>query len=68
MLALDVALALAVALFVCISWSMAQGAAAKLRVATRIVPPMVIEKNGALSGFSIELWSSIGDRLNRETE
>jgi polar amino acid transport system substrate-binding protein len=63
-----VALALAVALFVCISWSMAQGGAAKLRVATRIVPPMVIEKNGVLSGFSIELWSSIGDRLNRETE
>ena len=67
-LALEVALALAVALFVCISWSMAQGGAAKLRVATRIVPPMVIQKNGVLSGFSIELWSSIGDRLNRETE
>jgi polar amino acid transport system substrate-binding protein len=29
---------------------------------------MVIEKNGVLSGFSIELWNSIGERLNRETE
>jgi len=33
-----------------------------------MVPPMVIEKNGILSGFSIELWNSIGERLNRETE
>jgi len=29
---------------------------------------MVVEKNGKLSGFSIELWNSIGKRLNRETE
>lgn len=50
------------------SSSIAHGGAAKLRVATRVVPPMVIEKNGVLSGFSIELWNSIGERLNRETE
>jgi polar amino acid transport system substrate-binding protein len=59
---------LALALFVCLTWSMAQGETAKLRVATRIVPPMVIEKNGTLSGFSIELWNDIGERLHRETE
>ena len=29
---------------------------------------MVVEKNGTLGGFSIELWNSIGERLNRETE
>lgn len=29
---------------------------------------MVVEKNGVLSGFSIELWTSIGERLNRATE
>jgi len=67
-LAPDVARGLALALFICVTWSMAQGGTTKLRVATRIVPPMVIEKNGILSGFSIELWNSIGERLNRETE
>jgi polar amino acid transport system substrate-binding protein len=67
-LAPDLARGLALALFVCVSLSMAQGGTTKLRVATRIVPPMVIEKNGILSGFSIELWNNIGERLNRETE
>ena len=67
-LAPDLARGLALALFVCVSWSTAQGGTTKLRVATRIVPPMVIEKNGILSGFSIELWNNIGERLNRETE
>lgn len=32
-------------------------------VATRIIPPLVIEENGKLSGFSIELWDSISERL-----
>ncbi|WFU37990.1 transporter substrate-binding domain-containing protein [Bradyrhizobium sp. CB82] len=68
MLARDAALGLALAFFVCISCSMAQAGTGKLRVATRIVPPMVIEKNGVLSGFSIELWNDIGQRLHRETE
>ena len=63
-----VARGLVLALLVCGSWSTAQAETAKLLVATRIVPPMVVEKNGKLSGFSIELWNSIGKRLNRETE
>lgn len=63
-----VARALLLALLICISWSAAQAETAKLRVATRIVPPMVVEKNGTLGGFSIELWNGIGKRLNRETE
>ena len=67
-LAANVVRGLVLALLTCITWSMAEGETAKLRVATRIIPPMVIEKNGALSGFSIELWNSIGSRLNRETE
>ena len=67
-LAANVAGGLALALLICVTWSAAQGGTTKLRVATRIVPPMVIEKNGVLSGFSIELWNSIGERLNRETE
>src|SRR5258705_10439056 len=52
----------------CVPGSSAQGSASKLRVATRVVPPMVIEDKGALRGFSIELWNSISARLNRETE
>ncbi|WP_220004801.1 transporter substrate-binding domain-containing protein [Bradyrhizobium sp. BR 10261] len=66
--AAEIVRALAVALLVCISWSTAQAETARLRVATRIVPPMVVENNGVLGGFSIELWNSIGKRLNRETE
>ncbi|MGY3550730.1 polar amino acid transport system substrate-binding protein [Bradyrhizobium sp. USDA 4472] len=67
-LAAEAARGLALALLFCLTWSAAQAETAKLRVATRIVPPMVLEKNGTLSGFSIELWNSIGKRLNRETE
>src|SRR5437660_1044093 len=52
----------------CVPGSSALGSASKLRVATRVVPPMVIEDKGALRGFSIELWDSISARLNRETE
>jgi polar amino acid transport system substrate-binding protein len=52
----------------CVSGSSAQGSTSKLRVATRLVPPMVIEDKGALRGFSIDLWNSISARLNRETE
>ncbi|KRQ03134.1 hypothetical protein AOQ71_30735 [Bradyrhizobium manausense] len=59
---------LMLALLIWMAWSTAQAETAKLRVATRIVPPMVVEKNGVLGGFSIELWNSIGKRLNRETE
>lgn len=47
--------------------AMAQGNPSTLRVATRVVPPMVVEHNGQLSGFSIDLWSSIAERLNRKT-
>jgi polar amino acid transport system substrate-binding protein len=67
-LAHKVARGLVLAILTCITWSMAEGGTTKLRVATRIIPPMVIEKNGTLSGFSIELWNSIGGRLNFETE
>ncbi|WP_092232934.1 transporter substrate-binding domain-containing protein [Bradyrhizobium sp. Gha] len=67
-IAAEAARGLALALLFCLTWSAAQAETAKLRVATRIVPPMVVEKNGTLSGFSIELWNSIGQRLNRETE
>lgn len=44
-----------------------QGKAVALRVATRIVPPLVIEKDKALTGFSIDLWNAIARRINAET-
>jgi polar amino acid transport system substrate-binding protein len=38
-----------------------------LKVATRIVSPFVIQKNGELSGFSIELWKNIAQELKIES-
>jgi polar amino acid transport system substrate-binding protein len=38
-----------------------------LRVATRVVPPFVVDQGGVLSGFSIDLWNSIADRLKGKT-
>ena len=39
-------------------------AATEVRVATRVLPPMVMSQDGALSGFSIELWNEIARRTN----
>ncbi len=39
------------------------------RVATRIIPPLVVDEGGGkLTGFSIELWDSIAGRLGITTE
>jgi polar amino acid transport system substrate-binding protein len=36
----------------------------KLRVVTRVLPPLVVEQQGgALTGFSIDLWNKIAERL-----
>jgi polar amino acid transport system substrate-binding protein len=40
----------------------------KLKVATRVLEPFVIDKKGELTGFSVELWRSIAERLKIETE
>ena len=45
----------------------AQGAEKTIHVATRVVPPFVVKKDGKLSGFSIELWEAIGERLHFKT-
>jgi polar amino acid transport system substrate-binding protein len=45
-----------------ISSALAQGESSTLRVATRMVPPMV-EQRDQLTGFSIDLWNSIAQRL-----
>jgi polar amino acid transport system substrate-binding protein len=36
-------------------------------VAARILPPMVIDQKGQLSGFSIELWNKIAEKLQLKT-
>jgi polar amino acid transport system substrate-binding protein len=43
-------------------------AADTLRVATRTVPPLVQKDNGRLTGFSIDLWNSVAERLGAKTE
>lgn len=35
----------------------------ELRVVTRVLPPMVVERGGELTGFGIDLWKEIAQRL-----
>lgn len=46
----------------------AQEPAHGVRVATRVIPPMVIDDHGRLTGFSIDLWNAIADKLKVATE
>jgi len=62
---LAAALPLVALLFV--STAQAQSGPQELRVATRVLPPMVIEQQGQLSGFSIDLWNKIAERLQVKT-
>src|SRR5271170_3238847 len=39
----------------------------ELRVAAIIVPPNVMEQNGTLTGFSVDLWNAIAARLKVKT-
>lgn len=45
----------------------AQVAPAELRMSTRVLPPMVVQQDGALGGFSIDLWNAIAGRLQITT-
>jgi polar amino acid transport system substrate-binding protein len=38
-----------------------------LRVATRVLPPLVVANGGPLTGFTIDIWSAIAERLKLET-
>ncbi len=44
-----------------------QGEIPELRAAALVVPPFVMEQNGSLTGFSIELWNAVAVRLKRKT-
>ena len=39
-----------------------------IKVVTRLVSPFVIEENGELAGFSIELWKNIAQELDIKSE
>ncbi len=55
-------------LFVAAPLGVAGETASSVRVATRIVPPMVVDDQGLLTGFSIELWNAIAEKLKLATE
>ena len=48
--------------------AIAQSAAPQLRAVAGEVPPFVMEKNGSLSGFSIDLWNAIAAQLKVQTK
>jgi polar amino acid transport system substrate-binding protein len=51
-----------------VSFASAQADKQGLRVATRVLPPLVVEQQGGpLSGFSIELWNKIAEKLKLKT-
>jgi polar amino acid transport system substrate-binding protein len=45
----------------------ADESAQTVRVATRTVPPLVVDEKGKLTGFSIELWNTVAERLKLRT-
>jgi polar amino acid transport system substrate-binding protein len=45
----------------------AQQAPGELRVVTRVLPPMVVDRQGQLTGFAIDLWNEISQRLKIKT-
>jgi polar amino acid transport system substrate-binding protein len=44
-----------------------KGEVPDLRAVAVVAPPFVMEQNGSLTGFSIELWEAIAARLKRKT-
>ena len=45
----------------------AQGEMQDLRVVTRMIAPLVITQHGELTGFSIELWNKLAERMQVRT-
>ena len=50
------------------SATLAQGQTQELRLVTRMMPPLVVTQQGRLSGFSIDLWNSIAQRIQASTK
>jgi len=59
-------IALALTLLLCSS-AAAQSAPSELQAGVGIVPPFVMQENGTLTGFSIDLWNAIAERLKLKT-
>ncbi len=57
----------ALALILFAGAAFAQNPPDEIRVATRVLPPMVMEQDGGLTGFSIDLWNAIAARLKIKT-
>jgi polar amino acid transport system substrate-binding protein len=47
--------------------ALAQGETPQVHVAAYVVAPFVIEENGSLTGFSIDLWNAIATQLKVKT-
>jgi len=45
----------------------AQGRNPEVRAVTLVAPPLVLEENGSLTGFSIDLWDAIAAQLKLKT-
>lgn len=45
----------------------AKDAPSEIRAAVMIVPPIAMEQNGSLTGFSVDLWNAIAVRLKLKT-
>ena len=56
---------LLIVIFVCPA--LAQGEAPEVHVVALVGTPFVVEKNGSLTGFSIDLWNAIAAQLNVKT-
>jgi glutamine transport system substrate-binding protein len=51
------------------STALPQGETKELRVVTRMLPPLVLtDHRGQLSGFSIDIWNSISQRMQTRTK
>lgn len=46
----------------------AQGHASVIRLAVAVIPPTVIEQNGKLTGFTIDIWNAVAARLKIQTQ
>lgn len=52
----------------CSAGAQTQANPSELRVAVMLVPPFVMQENGALTGFNIDLWNAIATRLTLKTD
>jgi polar amino acid transport system substrate-binding protein len=61
------ALALWIILAALTAPAIAQPATQEVQVGTRVLPPMVVQQGDTLTGFSIDLWNAIAEKLKLKT-